>query len=640
MDAQAKKQERYRIDIDCLRAFAMMMVVLYHCHFSAFSGGFVGVDIFFVISGYVMFRTVSRHARFGIVETLGFYQKRLFRIYPAILLTLFLTCVVALFLMSTKDMDYFGKQMFFSGLSMSNVLFAQGRNYFSSDVPALLHTWSLAVEMQFYVLFPFFIMLLRGVSRVSENAGKVFVIAALVVSAIAAEYVSESMASFYLLQARVFEFLMGVAAAMLIIETPEVTKKRLTFLPALVAVALMSALGLSAVFFDNGAHHPGLYSLFPTLPAMALLMFFALYRFDNNLGRRVAYLGRLSYGMYLFHFPVTYFVAQLISDNPWALLAANVVLTFPLAALSYHFYETPLRRYGYKQSRFGLVLVGAIIFGALGLSGFGYITAKQGGWPQRLQYLNPYAYEVSQQHEEAGEYFTRGYNVSSGDNARILFIGDSVLQQYIDPIARALGISADQVDSVTRGGCVLLKGVDFDDIYADISCNDLREKLYKLDKTYDYVVISQIWPAYRKVILNAALTKKGDDNSYIMPFLDKTLTYWQSRAKQIVVIGTHPFVTHKRSLEISPNLSRERYAEYRDSLALRRDGRIDLNKLSLETRALEYENARVIHPVDIFCGLDFECILHDGEYSYFRDGDHLTKPGQNVAEQFFRVRSQ
>ena len=635
-----ERQKHYRIDIDCLRAFAMAVVVLYHCHFAAFAGGFIGVDVFFVISGYVMFRSVSRETRFGLIETLNFYQKRLFRIYPAILMALVLTTVAGMVFMSAEAMDYFGKQLFFASLSISNLLFAQGENYFSSDTPALLHTWSLAVEMQFYVLFPFFVMALRGVSKFGETVQKAFVFLALVLTFAVAESMSGHSSSFFLLQARGFEFLMGVAAALFVSEALPGKKEKLAAVSIVQVLIFAGALIASAIFFKSGEHHPGYYSLMSTLPAMALMMMFARYEFDNRTGRSIAYLGRLSYGIYLYHFPITYFVSALVSKDPWVLLAANLLLTLPLAVVSYHLYETPLRRFGYRQTKTGLILAGIIILVALGLSGFGYVTAKQAGWPQRLRILNPFAYEVSQQHTESREYFTRGFNVLPGKHGRILFVGDSVLQQYIDPITRVLDISASEVDSVTRGGCLLLKGVNFEDVYADISCNGLRAALYNIEKTYDYVVISQQWPYYRETLLNAVPSADEKSYDYILPFLDKTLEDWSHKAQNVIVLGVHP-VAQVRPLEAGPFLSPECYAKYRDSVSIETGAHIQANKRLIKEVVRKYDNVVALHPIDAFCSFEVagaQCRVHDQQYSYFRDSDHVTRPGQGIAKNFFRDR--
>ncbi len=200
----------YRTDIDCLRGLAVLIVILFHCESSLFQGGFIGVDIFFVISGYVIFNSTANYKRFGIIEIIDFYKKRLFRIYPALLLMLFLTFIVSIFTMSTVSLDYFGKQLFFSSLSASNILYAQGHNYFDSNSPVLLHTWSLGIEMQFYLLFPLIIIIYRYLSKLNHCANKYYISILLLLSFIWATLHSAEDNSFFLLQDRAFEFLIGI----------------------------------------------------------------------------------------------------------------------------------------------------------------------------------------------------------------------------------------------------------------------------------------------------------------------------------------------------------------------------------------------------------------------------------------------
>ncbi len=614
--------DTYRYDIDCLRSFAVFIVVLFHCGFTTFSGGFLGVDIFFVISGYVMFQSVSKINMLRLSSFVTFYKKRLFRIYPVLLLSLFLTALFSLLWMDVKTLDYFGKQLFFSSFSLSNILFAQGQNYFDSSTPILLHTWSLAVEMQFYALFPFYILLFQILKKHSSLAGFSFLILSFVIALLYAQMHVTDKGVFYGLENRIFEFMAGMIIAALPIS--KTSKPSLPVLPLICVGGLV----LCTLFFSHELNHPGLYTLLPVGLSAVIIAFYARNTFyKNKLVDALAYMGRISYGIYLFHFPISIFAKDVFDLSAWGILFANILITVPLAHISYRYFETPIRRYGYQTSRPYLCV--ALILGiSITLSGFGYLTAKTQGWPQRLQYFNPYAYEVSKIHTQSKANFQRGFDIKDGDSAKILFIGDSVLQQYIAPITTSLGLEKNQVDSVTRGGCVLLKGVDFKDVFADISCGDLREKLYHIDKKYDYVVISQNWEIYDTSILNAPI----ENDQYFSSFLSQTLSHFSIHTPRVIVLGVHPSVRFDTPISVDMIMNANKYKHFRNGIKIANTLPVH-NKVFFDRMGQEL-NVEIIHPIDIFCQ-NGQCALHDNEWSFFYDAKHLTKAGQEHAQKYF-----
>ncbi len=619
----------YRLDIDCLRMLAVVLVVLFHCGFSLFQGGYIGVDLFFVISGYVMSRVFTHH-ELTWQSLVLFYQKRILRIYPALLGMLILTTIFGALWLSTNAFDYFGKQMFFAGLSVSNLFYARGFDYFSAVSPLLLHTWSLAVEMQFYLIFPL-IILLQRIFHVRLKISPFYFCSLLAILFFAwAEFHSHETKSFFLTDRRIFEFLIGAAAANL----PSYRDLQPKISLYIIILCLFGIV-LFSMFIEPKAHHPGLYTLPPTLACAYIMVYFASKPCgDHVLLRSGAYVGKLSYGIYLYHFPVIIFGKEIFHLNSLALLACSLFITFPLAYFSYRYVETPIRRSGYVLSRRSLVATMAVIFLALGLSAFGYLTAKAGGWPQRLKYFNSYAYSVSVQHTQRKESFKRGINISKGEKGRILFVGDSVLEQYIDPIVGALGIPKEQVDSITRGGCLLLKGGDFIDSFADISCNGLKSHLYMSDKHYDYVVFSQDWGGYGSLLRNAVASSNNKSFDYLAPFLIESLEHFKGRGSQIIMLGVHPVIGYDALIEISPMMSQAQYIVFRDSLVI--EDEVPGNRAFMDDVARRYD-AQIFHPIDIFC-TETLCETHNDEWGYFFDSQHVTQAGQEKAEVFFNDR--
>ena len=627
------KNLKYRHDIDCLRFFAVACVILFHCNIALFKGGFLGVDIFFVISGYVMYLTTYDRDHWTIFDIAEFFKKRVLRIYPVLLLCIVLTTAACALWMSTTAFDYYGKQSFFAALSISNILYAQGHNYFDPNTPILLHTWSLGVEMQFYMLFPF---LMIGLGWHKKNTPHLFTyifLTLIIFTLFWSSMTSAENKSFFLLQNRAFEFLIGMFAAQLSVQNNTFLA---TYKTAIYYVFLVILI-LCVAFFENGSSHPGIYTLAPIL-CTALFMYInkdhSLH--ESKTATTFSYLGRISYGIYLFHFPITFFTKELISDSPLILLLSNFVITIPLAALSYHYFETPIRRSGYQKTFISYIQSGAVLTCAVAIAASGYLIAKMEGMPERLKFLNPYAYEISEIHTQDKSMFTRGYNIQSSENKTVLFIGDSLLDQYIAPISSALDIPKSDIDSVTRGGCLLLKGVDFKDTFADISCSGLRDQLYALDTVYDYVIISQNWQKYKKTLLNAdKKTTKDPSLTYITPFIAKTIEHFRHENTKIIILGVHSSIKYAKKLEIGPTLSKNRYQNFKNSLKTRINEQTHNRKL-FKDLSTKY-GVDIIHTIGIFCRTSLDCTLHDNEWSYFVDTQHLTKPGQAYAQEYFRM---
>ena len=208
---------KHRKEIDGLRALAVLPVILFHAGFTTFSGGFVGVDIFFVISGYLITTIIVDEIEAGSFSLLNFYERRARRILPALFFVMLCTLPFAWFWMLPHELKSFSESLVAVPVFASNVLFYLTSDYFNTDTERmpLIHTWSLAVEEQYYVLFPLFLMLVW-------KLGKRWIISSLllvaIVSALAAQWGSNTYPSFtfYLLPTRGFEILIGALISLFI----------------------------------------------------------------------------------------------------------------------------------------------------------------------------------------------------------------------------------------------------------------------------------------------------------------------------------------------------------------------------------------------------------------------------------------
>lgn len=327
--------DTYRPDVDGLRAVAVTSVLLFHAGYQGFSGGFVGVDVFFVISGYVITRTILRdirEARFSFQE---FYARRVRRIFPALLLVIVVTLVAGWFLLVPEKYEVLAREAVAGALFVPNLLFWNEAGYFdkAAESKPLLHLWSLGIEEQFYLVWPAAVLLFARRER--ALIGFFFIVA--ITSFAFCIYLTavDHVAAFYLPLSRVWELSLGGIASVLRWE-PASPKVRSWLL-----MAGLAAIGAAVLRLAPGPKFPGAWAAIPTLGA-AIVIWSG--RNNTSLPGRllaskpVAYVGLISYPLYLWHWPLI--VVARPSIPVFGLLALSVIL----AILSYELFEKKLRK--------------------------------------------------------------------------------------------------------------------------------------------------------------------------------------------------------------------------------------------------------------------------------------------------------
>jgi peptidoglycan/LPS O-acetylase OafA/YrhL len=373
---------RYRAHIDGLRAIAVLGVVLFHFGATWLPGGFIGVDVFFVISGFLIAKSLYADVDSGSFSILGFYERRMRRIAPAFFVVTAATSLAAFLVFFPNQLMTYGRSLIWAVLAFGNVYFYLRTDYFgpSADETPLLHYWSLGVEEQFYFLFPGLLLL---IARFAPKARAKLVLGLLVVSLLACEIIRpfNPAAAFYLLPFRAFELLIGAGLALPGLWFPQGRR--------LGAGAMAAGIGLilaGMVFITEHAPFPGVLALVPCLGAA--LAIWGGERTESLparlLGLRpLVFFGAISYSLYLVHWPIVVFARHLLPDLPaLAFLIGGVAASTLLGWLSWRFVEQPVRQKRQLFSR-RFVYGGTVVGGAL-LIAFGTAASDTRGFPGRL----------------------------------------------------------------------------------------------------------------------------------------------------------------------------------------------------------------------------------------------------------------
>jgi peptidoglycan/LPS O-acetylase OafA/YrhL len=456
----------YRPDIDGLRAVAVLSVFAYHLKLPWFPGGFVGVDIFFVISGYLIASIIIKELRRGTFSISRFYARRVRRIVPALAVLLFVIAGIEFFTAFPTDLRKFAESALACVFSISNIFFLEHANYFdaAAGTQPLLHTWSLAVEEQFYVVFPALaFVLVRWAPRLLVPCLGLLWCGSLAVSSYGAFTAPE--ASFYLAHSRAWELLSGVLLATRPMPLPLNT----------IARNAMAALGgamiaLSVFVYSVETPFPGLAALLPCLGTVLVIAAgqsgLSLVGWLLSL-RPVVFIGLISYSLYLWHWPVIYFqdrIGILGTGLSWKAEKLVVILaSLALATASWRFVELPFRgRFAAAANRTVLATGVAALCAIGGIASVFIATdgAPARFTPQAIAYAKFLDY--GQKHLRLGTCFIDPpYTFADFDRAaclttqpgrpNILLLGDSHAAQLWYGLAKLLpGVNVLQA---TAAGC-------------------------------------------------------------------------------------------------------------------------------------------------------------------------------------------
>lgn len=380
MVRQALEPE-YRPEIDGLRAVAVIPVILFHAGLGAFAGGFIGVDVFYVISGYLITTIIARSKRAGRFSIIEFYERRARRLLPALFVVLLVTSLFAIAWLAPWPLRDYGQSVVATTLFSSNFLFWHESGYFAptAELKPLLHTWSLAIEEQFYVIFPLILtFLLRFPIRKVAIGFLIGAVAALVLAEVGVKLSPTS--AFYLLPFRAWELMAGVVVALVLLDREQPSGWRAE---AGGILGLMAVL-LSALLFTEKTPTPSFWTLIPVAGSALIILCARPGTIAGKIlsARPLVAIGLISYSAYLWHQPIFALVKARSVEPPSPLMmTALIVLTLGLAWLTWRFVERPFR----DRSRIGrrAIFVGAAAQFLI-LATIGGLLVVGDGLPQRL----------------------------------------------------------------------------------------------------------------------------------------------------------------------------------------------------------------------------------------------------------------
>lgn len=335
--------KQYRIELDGLRAIAVIAVILFHLGLGC-PGGFVGVDVFFVISGFLITGIIQRDIQNKTFSLKEFWERRIRRIFPALCTVIITTLIIGSCFLLPNELEELGKSSVAQALLVANVFFWRDTGYFAGDaeLKSLLHTWSLAVEEQFYLIFPFFLLTLK---RLSNCKVLIFMSTLTLISFLLSVYgtITHPSASFFLLPTRSWELLFGCMLSLIPLQLSN--QRRWDSLIGSIGVA---AVVLPIFIYDKKIPFPGIAAV-PPVFGTALI----IYATTNSPNiwikkllsiRPLTFIGLISYSLYLWHWPTIVFIRMYFGKFQIEQIVLSSIITFFLSILLWRLIETPFRK--------------------------------------------------------------------------------------------------------------------------------------------------------------------------------------------------------------------------------------------------------------------------------------------------------
>ncbi len=649
---------KYRPDIDGLRAVAVLAVLFYHAGFNRFSGGFVGVDVFFVISGFLITKKIAEEILENKFTLSRFYEKRIRRIYPALFTVILLTLAVGAWLYDIATYRELGQSATATTLFLSNIFFWTQSGYFESPsaLKPLLHMWSLSVEEQFYLGLP---LLLVFSFRYFKKHVRLILVLIAEASFIVAVYTldQDPSAAFFLTQSRIWELLTG---SLLALSNPgKMGPKARNFLSA----SGMSLILASVLLYSEETAFPGAAAIPPVLGSALIIA--AGIQGDSLIqkilrAKPFVLIGKISYSLYLWHWPLLVFARDyLIREITLFELALWFAATFLLSYLSWKYIETPFRSLDFVRKP-RIFFLAAAVMAVTGLAGF--TIHQRVGLPSRIP---PEQAEILDRKVWHGEK-TKWLNCETGDDIKPCLIGADdqppVFLLWGDSHANAMAPAVHYSASETplagylfwRTGCPPLLGIDRTD-HPHQECSTFSNKIILFLEDHPEiktVILSSRWVISAngtrfkteegnpvKLVDSENPNGEGSSNQVLFETgLQRTVDKLVNMGIEVVLVAPVPeigyhvpsayFVAVRTGRDITSIIA-PTLEEYQARNAV---------VISILSKLADQNNqVQIVDPAAILCDDNICRVVSDNKPLYV-DDDHLSTVGaQEVAEIFDRI---
>ena len=609
---------KYRADIDGLRALAVVPVVLFHAGFEAFAGGFVGVDVFFVVSGYLITSILIEDIENNRFSLVNFYDRRARRLLPMLFFVMLACIPFAWFWMLPIQMRDFSESLIAVSLFVSNIYFWQESGYFAiaAEETPLLHTWSLAVEEQYYLFFPVFLFALW---RFGKNRVFWAIVGLSILSLVLSEWGwrNNPNANFYLALTRAWELLAGSIAAFIV-------QKRGVYNSNSLSIFGLSSVIFAIFAYDEATPFPSVFTLIPVI-GVVLLVLFAGHRtlVAKILGMRVFVgIGLISYSAYLLHQPVFAFARVRLIEAPSAhLMGFLSIASFVLAGISWKVIEQPFRNNYFicKKNMFVGSLLGIFFFSVIGYWGY-----AQDGFKSRFD---------AQLHGDVGhiayhEFVDKNYfdcepqsvlkaalqwsgflrcKQSKEGEADWILLGDSHAEHLF------LGLAQARTD--TNIAFYILAGEPY-----------IGNPQYKII----FKAIEAL-PKKKKILLTMHYVERLGAKSSLREGFSETISFLQSLGHEVILLGDIPrYTVHAEHCIFGRSIAF--VTDFCSISIFEFDGQRDNYEQTLIDLSYEYGvRYETIH--EPLCDIDV-CSMVRGDLMLYRDDNHLNIEGSKIVGRY------